>query len=78
MSVSAKRAFIMACSTAAAAVIVGAAALLVSQPAAATVKFGKETRKACGDCHTAVKGGGPLTPFGEAFKANGNKLLQLP
>ncbi len=78
MSVSPNRAFIMACSTAVVAVIVGTASLLISQPAAATAKFGKETGKACGECHTAAKGGGPLTPFGEAFKANGNKLPQAP
>ena len=74
MRVYPKRAFVLACSTAAAAVIVGAASLIISGPAAATAQFAKETGKACGDCHTAAKGGGPLTPFGEIFKANGNKL----
>jgi hypothetical protein len=69
-----KRAFALACSTAAAAVIVGAASLINSRPAAATAQFAKDTGKACGDCHTAAKGGGPLTPFGEKFKANGNKM----
>jgi cytochrome c5 len=76
MRVFAKSAFVLACSTAAAAVIVGAASLIISRPAAATAQFTKETGKACGDCHTAAKGGGPLTPFGEKFKANGNKLPQ--
>ena len=74
MRAYANRAFVLACSTAAAAVIVGAASLVISRPAAATAKSAKETGKACGDCHTAAKGGGPLTPFGEKFKANGNKL----
>ena len=33
------RAFVLACSTAAAAVIVGAASLIISRPAAATAQF---------------------------------------
>jgi len=74
MRAYAKSAFVLACSTAAAAVIVGASSLIISRPAAATAQFAKETGKACGDCHTAAKGGGPLTPFGEKFKANGNKM----
>ena len=74
MRAYANRAFVLACSTAAAAVIVGAASLVISRPAAATAQFAKDTGKACGDCHTAVQGGGPLTPFGETFKANGNKM----
>jgi mono/diheme cytochrome c family protein len=48
--------------------------LAFSAPAGATVQFAKETGKSCGACHTAPAGGGPLTPFGEKFKANGNKL----
>jgi hypothetical protein len=74
MRAYARRAFLLACSTAAAAVIVGTVSLVISRPAAATVQFAKDTGKACGDCHTAAKGGGPLTPFGEKFKANGNKM----
>jgi hypothetical protein len=74
MRAYAKRAFVLACSTAAATVIVGAASLIISRPAVATAQFAKDTGKACGDCHAAAKGGGPLTPFGEKFKANGNKL----
>jgi mono/diheme cytochrome c family protein len=74
MRAYANRAFLLACSTAAAAVIVGAASLVISGPAAATAQFAKDTGKACGECHTAAKGGGPLTPLGEKFKANGNKL----
>ena len=42
--------------------------------AIATAQFGTETGKACGDCHTNPKGGGALTPLGEKFKANGNKM----
>ncbi len=48
--------------------------LAISAPAGATVQFAKETGKSCGACHTDPKGAGPLTPFGEKFKANGNKL----
>ncbi len=74
MKVDAKKMFVLACGTAAAAVIVGAASLVMTRPAIATAQFAKDTGKACGDCHTNPKGGGPLTPFGETFKANGNKL----
>jgi mono/diheme cytochrome c family protein len=55
-------------------VFAGAGALLVSHPAGATAQFAAATGKSCGDCHTAAAGGGPLTPYGEKFKANGNKL----
>jgi hypothetical protein len=74
MKVNAKMTLVLTCSTAAAVAIAGAASLLVSLPAAATAQFAKETGKACGDCHTNPAGGGALTPFGEKFKANGNKL----
>jgi cytochrome c5 len=74
MKINPKMTFVLACGAAAAALIAGAASLLVSLPAAATAQFAKDTGKSCGDCHTNPQGGGPLTPFGEAFKANGNKL----
>ncbi len=74
MKVDAKKTFILACGTAAAAVIVGAASLVMTQAATATPQFAKDTGKACGDCHTNPKGGGPLTDLGAKFKANGNKL----
>jgi mono/diheme cytochrome c family protein len=59
-----------------AAAVLGAAlvSLVLVQPAAATVQFATETGKSCGDCHTNAAGGGPLTPFGQKFKENGNKL----
>jgi len=60
--------------TAAVLVIGGAIALVTSQSVHATAQFAKETGKSCGDCHTAAAGGGPLTPLGEKFKANGNKM----
>jgi hypothetical protein len=57
-----------------AVVVAALVSLVFVQPAAATVQFATETGKSCGDCHTNAAGGGPLTPFGEKFKANGNKL----
>jgi len=59
-----------------ASAVVGAAlvSLMLVRPAAATVQFGVETGKTCADCHTNAAGGGPLTPFGQKFKDNGNKL----
>ena len=54
--------------------IAGAVCLVAAQPAEATPKFATDTGKACGECHVSPAGGGKLTPFGEAFKANGNKL----
>jgi hypothetical protein len=74
MKVNARKSFLFACGTAGALVIAGAVSLLTAQPAAATMQFAKETGKSCGDCHSDPKGGGALTPFGEKFKANGNKM----
>jgi hypothetical protein len=71
MKINAKMTLVLACD---AALMAGAASLLVSPLASATAQFAKETGKSCGDCHTNPQGGGALTPFGEAFKANGNKL----
>ncbi len=76
MKMNTRTAFVFACSMAAAVTMVGTVSLVLSQPAAATPKFAKDTGKGCGDCHTNPKGGGALTPFGEKFKANGNKLPQ--
>jgi hypothetical protein len=61
-------------SAAAAMIIAAAAAVMLAQPAAATAKFAKDTGKSCVACHTNAKGGGPLTPLGDQFKANGNKM----
>jgi hypothetical protein len=74
MKVNARKAFVLACGTIAAVVIAGAASLIISRPAAATAQFAKDTGKVCGDCHVNPKGKGALTPFGETFKANGNKM----
>jgi mono/diheme cytochrome c family protein len=74
MKVNAIKAFTIATGTAAAIVIASATALVISRPAGATAQFAAETGKSCGDCHTNAKGGGPLTPLGEKFKANGNKM----
>jgi len=74
MKMKVKMRYVLACSTAAAFLIVGATSLLASRPAVATAQFAKDTGKSCGDCHTNPAGGGPLTPLGAKFKANGNKL----
>ena len=68
------RTYAVATSIAAGIVILGMAALTISRPAVATAQFAKETGKSCGDCHTNAQGGGPLTPLGEKFKANGDKM----
>jgi hypothetical protein len=60
--------------SAAALLIVGTSCFLISRPASATPAFAAQTGKACGECHQSPSGGGVLTPFGEQFKANGNKL----
>ena len=42
--------------------------------ASAKPEFAAQTGKPCGTCHQNPAGGGALKPFGEKFKANGNKL----
>ena len=74
MKVNANKAFVLVCGTAAVILIAGTTFLTISRPANATVAFATQTGKACGQCHQSATGGGKLTPFGEAFKANGNKL----
>ena len=74
MKVNARNALVLVLSTAALMLIAGTACLIISRPAEATAQFATETGKACGQCHESPTGGGKLTPFGEAFKANGNKL----
>jgi hypothetical protein len=72
MTVSAKKATIIVCHT------VGAIWLAAAQPAIATQQFATQTGEACGQCHVNPKGAGPLTPAGQAFKANGNKAPAQP
>ncbi len=67
MTVSARKATIIVCHT------IGGIWLAAAQPAAATQQFATQTGEACGQCHVSPKGAGPLTPAGQAFKANGNK-----
>jgi hypothetical protein len=74
MKVNARNSLAFATGTAAALVIAAATALVIPRSAAATPQFAAETGKACGECHQSPQGGGALTPFGEKFKANGNKL----
>jgi hypothetical protein len=74
MKLNAENAVVAVFSTAAMILIAGTAGLVISRPAEATPQFATDTGKACGQCHESAAGGGKLTPFGQAFKANGNKL----
>ncbi len=74
MTRSFKTLFSIATGTAAALVTATALTLMISAPARATMQFAKETGKSCGACHVNPKGAGALTPLGEQFKANGNKM----
>jgi hypothetical protein len=74
MTIKPPRPLAALCGFATLLVLTGAGALLLAHPANATAAFAAATGKSCGDCHTAPAGGGALTPFGEKFKANGNKL----
>lgn len=67
MRVSARKATIIVCQ------ISGAIWLAAAQPATATQLFATQTGQSCAQCHVNPKGAGPLTPAGQAFKANGNK-----
>ena len=74
MKVNGRNALVLVFSTTVFILVAGTACLTISRPAEATAQFASETGKACGQCHESASGGGKLTPFGEAFKANGNKL----
>jgi hypothetical protein len=59
----------------AAALVIGVAVSFAPvRAASATEQFTKDTGKPCAACHESPTGGGKLTPYGERFKANGNKL----
>lgn len=49
--------------------------MVLSAPrlAHATPQFATQTRLPCSQCHQSATGG-PLTDFGQAFMANGNKV----
>ena len=58
-----------------AAILIGVAVSFTPvRPASATQQFTKDTGKPCAACHESPMGGGKLTPYGERFKANGNKV----
>ncbi len=71
---NARKILLLGGSCAALVAAVGASVLLTSQPARATAQFATQTGKSCTACHTSPEGGASLTPYGEKFKANGNKL----
>ena len=54
--------------------VCGTLAIATPRSALAKPEFAAQTGKACGACHQNPAGGGALKPFGDAFKANGNKL----
>jgi mono/diheme cytochrome c family protein len=58
------------------AVLAAGCALTIAAPrfASALPGYTSRTGKVCGACHTDPAGGGPLTPLGDAFVANGRKL----
>jgi hypothetical protein len=68
MTMSARKATVIAAHVMVAICVAGV------QTAGATQQFATQTGESCGQCHVAAKGAGPLTPAGQAFKANGNKL----
>lgn len=58
-----------------AAVLAAALALtMAARQAEATPQFAAQTKLPCGQCHASPAGGGKLKPFGERFRAKGNKL----
>jgi len=57
-----------------AATLMVAGIALAPRQAEATAQFAQQTGKPCGQCHVSAAGGGKLKPFGERFKAKGNKL----
>ena len=74
MKMLAKTGLVFVCGTAAAMLVVGAISVTTSRPANAKPEFAAQTGLPCGRCHVNPAGGGKNTPFGEKFKANGNKL----
>ena len=57
------------------AAVLGAGNVLLTggRPAQALPQFATQTGLPCSQCHQTASGG-PLTDFGKAFQANGNKL----
>jgi mono/diheme cytochrome c family protein len=74
MQPNTNRRYIVAGVGTAALLLAGVVCVLAARPALATAQFAKDTGKACGACHTAAAGGGPLTAYGDKFHANGDKL----
>jgi hypothetical protein len=74
MNAPTKRAYLFTAGAAAALMLAGTTIVLTPSPAMATQAFAAQTSKACGVCHQNPAGGGKLKAYGEAFKANGNKL----
>jgi hypothetical protein len=64
----------MAIGTGAVVLLSGTFAVLAPRTASAKPEFAVQTKLPCGQCHVNPAGSGPLKPFGQKFKANGNKL----
>jgi hypothetical protein len=65
--------YVLAGGAAATMAIAGTIFLFAPRAADATPAYAKQTGKACTECHQSPQGGA-LTPFGQQFKDNGNKL----
>jgi len=74
MKVSAKTVAMTCIHALAAILMTGAMWMATAQPVAATQQFATQTGQPCAACHQNPKGGGALTPTGDQFKANGNKM----
>jgi len=74
MKMDTKKTFALVCGLAAAGLIAGMLSVPISRPANATPAFAGSAGKPCGFCHQSPAGGGALTPTGQKFKDNGNKL----
>ncbi len=74
MKVNAEKVAVIVCNTLVALLVTGTMWIAASRPAAATEQFATQTGQSCAACHQNPQGGGALTPAGEKFKANGNKM----
>ncbi len=74
MRANAKKVVVVVCGTLASLLMAGTTWMATSSSAAATQQFAMQTGLSCAACHQNPKGGGALTPVGEKFKANGNKM----
>ncbi len=73
-SISVKSAMLpVAAGVAAIVLAAGCIVFIGPRPAQATPEFATQTKLPCTQCHQGATGS-PLTDFGKAFQANGNKV----